>query len=465
MIRPPRTRPARLSLAAWAATCVLAPGPSAQANPLDLFGFGPRSSALAGACTAACTDAAANFHNPGALAAVRQVELAVGYTLAAFDLKLNGEEQPVDDSRGVLASVVMPAEIGGMPVAFGTGIFLPDQRLTRVRALPSTQPRWVLFDNKPQRLSVTANLSVEPLPGLQVGGGITYMAATRGTVRLKGELVVPDPEGERTSLLSSVDVDLEAIRYPSAGARWAPNDRWAFAVAWRSEFSLDLDLTTVIEGDLIQTSEFVEDTTLSEGARFQLRSTNRVLFSPHQVVAGVAATPVPSARISADLAWSRWSTFPTPAATVAPELSLPGLLDDATSLFPTTPATPPPDFHDTLSPRVGAELDFITTPAHTVTARVGYAFEPTPAPVPTGPMNLVDTDRHVFGLGLAWQIGADGGGDPIGPVPGPITLEAHASHMHMAQQEVLKADPADRVGDYTALGGMWTTGAWVRARF
>lgn len=448
-----------LGLATW--ICLMAPASSAPASPLDLFGFGPRASALAGACTAGCTDAAANFHNPAAIAAVRQVELAAGYTVSAFDLRLNGAQQPVDDSRGFLASVVMPVTVGGMPVAFGTGVFLPDERLTRVRALPSTRPRWVLFDNKPQRLSVSANLAIEPRPGLQFGGGITYMAATRGTVRLEGDVVVPDPEGERTSLLSSVDVALRAIRYPSAGIRWAPPEQpWAVALAWRSEFSLDLDLTTVIEGDLIATTEFADATTLSEGARFALRSTNRVLFSPHQLIAGLCIDATPDARLHLDLAWSKWSSFPTPAATVTPQLALPPIMEDATSLFPTQPTFPPPRFADTWSPRIGAELEFVRTAAHVLTARVGYAFEPTPAPVPTGPMNLVDTDRHVFGLGLAWELPGH-----LGPIPGPVTLEAHVSHMHMAQREILKADPADRVGDYTALGSAWTAGAWTKARF
>lgn len=445
-----------------AATLLVAAFPAvrqARGNPLDLTGFGPRASALAGACTAACTDVAANYHNPGALAAVRQVELALGYARATFDLRLDGRREPVDDSRGLQGGIVMPVSPAGVPVAFGLGLFLPDQRLTRVRALPPTKPRFALFDDKPQRLFVTANLAAEVAPGWEVGAGLTYMAATRGDVVLTGTVVVPEEAGG-TSLVSAVDVDLEAVRYPSAGVRWVPAAAggWAFGLAWRSEFSLDLDLTTVVAGDLVYADGDAR-TTLVEDAEFRLRSVTRVLFSPHQVALGISGPLSPVSdrlALSADLVWSRWSAFPSPAARVATALDLSPLIPDASGLIRVPPRPPAPRFVDTLAPRLGIELAL----GAGVTALSGYAFEPTPAPEPTGPMNLVDADRHVVAGGCRWEL--DG---PAGPVPGPVTVEVHASAMRLVRREVHKADPADPVGDYSADGWVASFGGWVRARF
>ncbi len=431
----------------------------AAANALDLFGFGPRAASLASACTAHCADVAANYYNPGALAAVEQVELTLGYAVALPRLDLDGRRQAVDESRGVIGGVVVPGELLGVRFAFGTGVHLPDGRLTRVRALPPGRPRFVLFDNKPQRLFVSSNLAVELLPGLSVGGGLTYMAETVGTVLLSGEVAVPDEAGDRTALVTAVDVDLRAVRYPAAGVRWEAMPGLVLGASWRGEFSLALDLTTAVEGDLLLVAGDSE-VLLLEGGEFDLRSRTAVLFSPMQMTVGVAWVPRAGWTVVADLLWSHWSGFPSPVARIEPRLDLSPLLEDATSRFPPPTEPVPAGFSDTWTPRLGLERTLGLGGGHALAVRAGYAFEPTPAPVPRGTTNLVDSDRHVASAGLGLELEG-----PLGPVPGPVVVEVHAAVMRLTRLEVPQADPAEPAGDFTAEGWVWTGGGWVRARF
>jgi len=433
------------------------PPTAGYANPLDVFGFGPKASALASACTAHCTDASANYYNPAALAAIDRIELSLGYAGAVPRLDLNGQRQSVDASRGVIGGVVVPGELLGVRFAFGTGVHLPDDRLTRVRALPPGRPRFALFDNKPQRLFVSSNLAVEVVPGVQVGAGLTYMAETIGTVAMTGEVTVPDGDG--TSLVTSVDVELQAVRYPSAGARWQVTPQWALGLSWRGEFSLALDLTTAVHGDVaLVTGD--RSTTLLEGGEFHLRSRTAVLFSPMQVTLGTAVEVLDDLTLVADLLWSRWSGFPSPIARIEPYLDLSPLIENATERFP--PATPPEPagFVDTWTPRLGVEKEAGLGPGWALQLRGGYAWEPTPAPPPTGVTNLVDADRHVVSCGIGLEL--DG---PVGPVPGGVVIEAHAAAMRVTRVEVEQADPAEPYGDFSAEGWVWTSGIWTRARF
>ena len=76
-----------------------------------------------------------------------------------------------------------------MSVAF----FLPDDRITRIRSLPQEQPRFVLFDNRPQRVVIVTSAAWEPFEGFSIGAGLNYLTNTGGTVHIDGTLNVANP--------------------------------------------------------------------------------------------------------------------------------------------------------------------------------------------------------------------------------------------------------------------------------
>ena len=245
-----RSRVARAALRAnGALVAVLAIGaPPAAANPIDLFGFGPRGQAMGGAEVAGADDTSANYYNPALLARSSDIRIDVGYQLAVPRLTIDGRATAVDASRGLALGLAVPGRLLGARLAVGAGLFLPDQQITRTRTLASERPRFVAYDNRPQRLFLGANLAVELPHGVAVGVGIAYMSSTQGSVELDGLVAIPDPEDSDLAL--AIDVDLKTIRYPQAGIAWQLLPWLTVAASYRGGFKLVLDQRFIIKGDV-----------------------------------------------------------------------------------------------------------------------------------------------------------------------------------------------------------------------
>lgn len=422
------------------AVALLAASGPAHANPVDAFGFGARSIALGGAATAAADDISANYYNPAALAAQRDIRLELGYAHLVPSLRLDGADLGVDAHRGFQGGLAIGGDVLGHRVTFSVGVFLPDRQITRIRALPERQPRWALYDNRPQRLVLAASLAVEVWEDLYVGAGLTFLSHTVGVLDVTGQ--VDFFESDKTVLTSSLREDLVAVRYPSAGVLWTPGD-WRFGVAYRDEFFLKLDLDVIVRGDIV-----VDGEPLIEDAAFKLTSINHNLFSPRQISFGVAYEG-PCWMVSADLTWAQWSRFPTPTAAVEIVLDIP----ETDFTIPPPDAPQPMDFHDILIPRLGAEWHVLDHPLVGVTLRGGYFYEPTPAPAQRGKTNYVDTDKHGLSAGVGLRLGFL---DFL--LPKPLELDLTFQAIVLPPRRYGKTDPADPVGEYVA-DGVWLGGA------
>lgn len=412
---------------------------TASANPLDAFGFGARAVGMGGAATAVSTDVAANYYNPAGLAAGDGLRLDLGYAFVRPEMRIAGGDQNVDDSRGFQGGVALPGEVLGRRVGFSLGLHLPDERVSRIRALPQRQPRWVLWDNRPQRVVISSSLALEVIDGLFIGGGLTYLANTGGTLDITGDVGLRDVE--LTRLSSAVDVDLKSVRYWTVGALYR-GDGWRIGATWREDFSLALDLDVRVTGRILSRPG-VE--VVPEGL-FLLRSINDNLYSPQQVFVG-AAVELGDWLVAADLGWLDWSAFPSPTARLELELELAPL-----SFELPLPAEPlDPDFHDIFVPRVGVEWRAAAGEWGAFLLRGGGFYEPSPAPDQPGETNYVDGDKLAGALGVGVRLA-----DPSGVFPQPIELDVAAQVIRVMARTYLKDDPADAIGDYTADG--WAYG-------
>lgn len=423
-----------------------------RANPVDLFGFGARAQGMGGAMTAGTDDAGANYYNPARLAGSDDIRIDVGYQVAVPRLAVDGHDQDVDVSRGTALGIAVPGRLAGARLAIGAGLFLPDQQITRTRTLPSGQPRWSLYDNRPQRLFLAANVGVAMPGGVSVGVGISYMSSTKGDVALDG--VVGFPDATTSQLDLAIDVDLETIRYPQAGVSWDATSWLTVAATYRGGFKLVLDQTFDITGD-IGTPGF--DPLVDDGS-LHLRSRAQDLFQPAQATAAVHAQVTPRLALAFDLAWHRWSTYENPAARIDIDLEL-GDFQDLVKIPPQDPL-PDPHFHDIAIPRFGVEWLAGDGPRRRWIVRGGYVFEPSPAPEQFGATNYIDNDKHTLAAGATVELPGMGG-----IVLRPVSFDLSLMATFLPERTHAKLVAADPIGDYRSGGVVLAGGLSSRWRF
>lgn len=406
---------------------------------------------MAGAHVAAVSDGTAVYYNPARLATQDDIRIDFGYQIAQPYVQTNGEDLVVDPARAAAANLVVPGRVMDRRVAIGASLLLPDQYVTRSRTIAAGRPRFLAYDNRPQRLFFAAMVAIEPWPGLTVGGGVAYMSGTRGRVDLRGIVGFPDPSVSQLEL--DLDVDLKTIRYPHAGASWQATPWLTLAAAFRGEFVLDIEQGFRIRGDLGApgTPPAVED------AHLALATVSSDLFQPMQITVGMAARLAPRWLLAFDAGYQRWSTFRNPAAKIDLELDV-GPLNSFINL-PPQPSHPAPHLHDVLVPRVGVEHRLRTGPAP-VEVRAGYSFEPSVAPPQWGASNFIDNDKHTIsvGGGVQWP----GVGEVI---PKPFSLDAHVALTYLTPRDHVKLSPVDPVGDYRSSGVALAASITSRWRF
>lgn len=438
------------------AAAVLAAGAApASANPIDHFGFGARAGAMAGAQTAAGDDTGANYYNPGILATFDTIRIDVGYQMAVPSLRINDADQGVDSARGFVAGLAVPGRLGPdglIKLAVGGSLFIPDQQVARIRALSSDQPRWVIYDNRPQRVFLGANVAISIADVVYIGGGVAYLSSNSGEVTFDGRVGFPIVEDSDLDI--AIDQDLKTIRYPQFGALIKATDWLAFGVSYRDEFQLDVSQQITVQGEIGP-----EDEPIVEEAFLGVLALSRDLFQPAEITAGVSARVHPRLLASLDVGYHRWSRFENPATNIQIELDA-GMFNDLIDLPEGLATFPDPDFHDIIVPRAGIEYLAEETAHRQVHVRAGYSWEPSPAPEQTGESNFVDNDKHTGSIGLGYTLI-----DFSDIVVQPLSFDAFAAVTYLPERLHRKESPVDPIGDYRAGGAIAQIGLQTRWRF
>lgn len=422
----------------------------ARANPADVIGLGARAIAMGGAQVASVEDSTAGYYNPARLASFDDIHIDVGYQLAVPRVGANGERFAVDRSEGFAMGIAVPGRLLGRRLAIGATLFVPDQQITRTRTLPAERPRFLAYDNRPQRLLFAATAALEIVDGLQVGAGVAYMASTNGIVELDG--LVGFPNAADSNLDLSIDVDVKTIRYPHAGIAWRATPRLLLGASYRGGFRLVIDQTVKVRGDL-----GTPDTVVVEDGRLDLRSVSQDLFQPMQITVGGAFQATPCLLVGLDLVYQRWSVYDNPTAKIEVELDVKQFNDLV--MIPPPRQLEPPNLRDIVVPRLGVEWQGAPGPRRW-SARGGYAFERAVSPEQKGESNFIDNHKHTvaIGGGVQWR----GIGDVIQK---PVSLDAFLAFTYLQPRDHHKLSPVDPVGDYTARGHAIAAGLMSRWRF
>jgi len=435
-----------------------------HASVPDSYGFGSRSTAMAGAVSADVVDFSSAYYNPAGAVGAPGIEVGVGYMYNAQRLNVGGLDNAVDDVRGIVAGLVAPGELFGVPFAFTLGLHLPDDGLSYIKARRQGVPRWELYDTRAQLLFLAAALAVRPVEWLELGGGIAYLSATRGSFGIRGRADIISPF--QSKLEHQVDADLTAVRFPHFGARLSWQGWGALAITYRGQSNLDLSIDALLDG----TVDFAGiDVPLVYG----LEARTIAAFTPQQAVVGLSLQRVEDLHVNVDVTWVNWSAYESPTAQIAASLDVrppPGtpvsLPDEPLPAVAIAPA-----FSDQVVPRFGIEyrgaafgplreLRDDHRRLFELPLRAGYVFEPPPVPDQTGLTNLIDTDRHTVTVGLGLVVNK-----PFIELPGSIELDVHGMFSFLPERRVIKDNPADFVGDYTAGGHMFGGGGMLKVVF
>ncbi len=420
----------------------LARADEAHASPQDLFGYGPRTSALAGATAALADGFEAVWASPALLSQERRPALALGLLSAQFHLAKDGVRQPASPLVGTFIGGTLPLPFQGVlrdRVGLGVGFFTPSSLVVRGRILYPEQPVWPLAE-RAQSVAVQAGLGVHVWDGLRIGAGFSALAALSGAV-----FVAQDASGRIGTV---VENSLVASYAPIASATY---ERWGYRVGltYRGELAAPFRV-------VIQVNDLADLTVPPLGI------SGVAQYDPHQLALELARY-AGETRVAVGATWRNWSSYPGPASatvecpTVDPDTG--GPFEGACA--PLVPK--PPGYHDTVSARVALEH------ARTLGAgsrrvelavRAGYAWEPTPVPKQTDERNTWDADRSVFSAGVGSAL--------VPPLPGlRVDLFAQLHVLHERTQEKAADVPESNAGAprVTTGGLVVASGLSVRGAF
>ncbi|MGE3636492.1 MAG: OmpP1/FadL family transporter, partial [Sandaracinaceae bacterium] len=437
----------------------------ALAQPMDTYGMGSRSVALAGAVTADVEDFSANYYNPAGIVRSGEMRVGIGWFGVDHELSMNGLDSNVDPAHGIVVGLNVPGHIDDFRFAFGLGVHLNDQRISRSRSLPRQRPRWEFYDNRPQRTFLAAHVAIQPWDWLRIGGGIGFLSYTTNELTIRGSIDITNPErGSR--LEHSLDGELFTIRFPQVGVQVQPIEELNFGIVYRGEYALSNDLIAVV-GSRDPTSPdavTIEAGPLTIPGYLNLLTASTNAYAPHQLSFGVSANPIPELRLSAELTWLLWHLYQSPIGTTNVELEitvppeLMGMIMVPDSITPGMPVDP--FFQDRVVPRFGVEWMALHDENVEVDIRAGYFYENTPVPEQRGYTNLVDTDRHAFSLGAGLEL------FQLRPLlPGSLAFDVHLQYSFLPERAMRKVLTTDAIGDYVASGHIFAGGVTMEARF
>jgi len=424
-----------------------------RANPLDTLGFGSREIALGGAVAADVEDPTATYYNPAGLARGGELRIAAGYMRLHSALRIDERESDVDPIAGLSLGIAAPLTIGATRVAFGLGVHLPDQRISRTRSVLLDHPRWELYDTRPHKIFLSTALAIQPTPYLRIGGGMTFQSPSSIALTLRGNADFVSPAS--STLEHEFRGNLLSVRYPHAGMQIDLMDELSFGIAYRGRLRVTTQLRAGVDASIVGLGDPIP-------VGFSLSNNGVTSYFPQQIVLSLAGRPLPTLRIGVDVTFVDWSAHPSLIANDEVSLSLvlpPGLgLNLPTEIRGRKPI--PMHLRDRYVPRVGVEYRAIESDDLAIDLRGGYVFERTPFPVQSGATNFVDNTRHSFSVGLGVELR-----DLEPTIDGSIRIDAHLLYAWLPERTHAKTSPIDPVGDYRSAGHQVGFGAQLEVLF
>ncbi len=456
-------------LAAAAATLFLAT--PCHASVFELFGAGPRSMAMVGASTASAEGGEAAFHNPAMLMAspLAGAWFGVSTTRMGLDITLQrpvctgsytscnsqypggfSSRNPVLPENSSAFELGWNYPVGGIlrnRLAFGAALALPVGHLIRIAGPDPQAPNFIQYEGMPDRLAFLVSMAGRITDRWWLGVGTQVLAVLNAQIDL--QLNATNRNYDR----ATINIGLQPRARLTAGTAFHPRDDLWFGLAWRQQLSLQYGIPA--------------DVAVGSPAELAIGLGHDTLYSPDVVSLGAAwRSSQGGVRMSADLAWSRWSAMPDPSPSVTLDVRGDGVrafgLNSALDVGTDTPIIAL-HFRDTFSPALATEVRLTDD----LLLRGGYRYRPTPAPRAEGPFKYLDNDAHILGLGVGYHFGTlaprlqqqlrDAGASAV-DTPGPLHVDVGIQSQILPQRTVYPSDVHDPVGGIAHGGSVWHAG-------
>ncbi len=280
---------ARRALAAGALALVTLAAPiSADASPQDVFGYGPRSTAMAGAGASIGWGFETVRANPALLTLSRERSLSVGWLGAYFDVNANGplSSEPMS---GTIIGGTLPLPFEGFlkdRIAIGLGFFTPFELVARARLLYPEKPKFPIVD-RIHSVAVQMGIGIDIGHGVRIGGGFSALAGLTGSV-----IVATDASGRVGTV---VEDTLVAAYGPIVGASYERGP-YRVGLTYRGELAGPFDVVIQVKdlGSIV-----VPPLNISGLAQ----------YDPHQAELEVSRSLGPL-RVALGATYRHWSAYP-----------------------------------------------------------------------------------------------------------------------------------------------------------
>ena len=376
----------RASLSAVAVLLASLPLSPARADVEDYLGLGAEAAAMGNAVVAVPVGYASAHYDPAMLAVSRRdpqhadrrfTELTIGFSYARPVVHATRFDGMALDARAPDASILglgVRFDLGQLfgieGLVCGLALSTPVTYLFRYHARPDDQPSWLALTDANLHLSITVGLAWRPLEWLALGAGVrtTFASELYTTASVRTVDTPIDPEtGEPvidvgTRLGESGGVYGRVL--PIVGIAVMPIPELSIGLVWRASTLVDDWGWSRVQavpsiGDLGYVHRFAH------------------YFRPHEVVLGVAVTPVRELSFSVDLGWEHWADAISPAYA-----ELGGR------------------FGDILVPAIGVRA----SPLPWLELLAGWRFVRAPFRNFGGPTNLLVNDTHHASIGTAIDV-------------------------------------------------------------
>ncbi|MEW6055404.1 MAG: hypothetical protein AB1540_02220 [Bdellovibrionota bacterium] len=396
----------------------------------ETYGYGSRASALGNTMLGGTSDAFATFYNPAANSSHPGLHISLGTSFAHpefLEIKnvVIGNTATLPQQNPTTGDVDTESYLDHLSqvvgISFNLGEKLKNLTLGALASMPLARiayldtgepfkPEYFNYRSRTQRPQVYAAMSVSPLKTLHLGTGVAFATHLSANV----DAVITSADGSVSYQRFASTIKPTASPYFSIFADPQP---WQVGITARLPSKNELSVDTNARARLLGNTNDLP---------LRMNSSSAIFYDPLEIDLAVGFQATEATWITVEADWFNYKAFEQPTLTVT-DLGSVTRLNASVSTLPT--------MRNILVPKAGLEQSF-----GAVKGRLGYAWRPSPVADNSGAGNLVDPEKHIFGVGFGFDL------QKLGVTEKEIFLDLHGQYHHLVKQHITKS-PGNEAGN------------------